>query len=690
MLPRYAAIATALLSCAACGGADGGADVDAGAPDGATPGPNIPWLAEGEPPVAPPVLTPCPSGWRETTDDDGTVCEPYPAGGAPSCAPGEAFFPGDGACTVVGTPCPSGDFADGLADDGSVVFVREGATGGDGSRASPYGSLAEVALSTIGDGRTLALARGSYEGTLPLRAGARVVGACASSTIVVGPSAPVASVVTVTSAGTPALVRDLTIRPTGQPGVVLEGAGRQIELESVVIEHATAYALYASAGAVITAHELVATDGEATTGGILGVAAVADGGATLAISRASFERARSAAVIASGPGTSVSLEDALVRDVEGQEIDGDFGRGLVAESGADVVFERVVIERTHDAGLAITDVGTTVALRASIVRDGLGTAATGYAGDGASVADGGHLEVRRSLFERNPSVGILATGAGASADIEDVVVRDGMSDAEGLGGGGVISERGAQLTATRLVVARTVLIGLAVFGPGATMSLVDTRIRDSRPRESDGMFGRALANEGVAVLDLTRVIVDGSTELGLGVSDPGGVVTATDFLIRDIESTPVDGELGRGINLQDGATGTFERVVVRDTRDVGISGIDSEMTFDDLVVEDTTERACVTTTCADLPFGHGIVVTRGAMTFRGFAVHRAAVCGVMVAEGMLDLERGEVSGSRIGACVQVPGYDLSRLSDEVRYFDNGINLDSTTLPVPTIVPPRGG
>lgn len=56
----------------------------------------------------------------------------------------------------------------------------------------------------------------------------------------------------------------------------------------------------------------------------------------------------------------------------------------------------------------------------------------------------------------------------------------------------------------------------------------------------------------------------------------------------------------------------------------------------------------------------------------------------------LDLREGVVTGSPIGACVQQDGYDIARLSDGVEYYDNDINLDSTSLPVPSPVNPVAG
>ncbi|MCH6550946.1 MAG: hypothetical protein IH804_02900 [Planctomycetes bacterium] len=49
-----------------------------------------------------------------------------------------------------------------------------------------------------------------------------------------------------------------------------------------------------------------------------------------------------------------------------------------------------------------------------------------------------------------------------------------------------------------------------------------------------------------------------------------------------------------------------------------------------------------------------------------------------------DLERGVVSDSEVGVCVQSDGYDLSRLQMDVQYRDNTTNLDTTALPVPEV------
>jgi hypothetical protein len=48
----------------------------------------------------------------------------------------------------------------------------------------------------------------------------------------------------------------------------------------------------------------------------------------------------------------------------------------------------------------------------------------------------------------------------------------------------------------------------------------------------------------------------------------------------------------------------------------------------------------------------------------------------------LELLDGEVRQNTIGACLQVDGHDTSRLTERVRFVDNGVNLQSTDLPIP--------
>jgi hypothetical protein len=66
-----------------------------------------------------------------------------------------------------------------------------------------------------------------------------------------------------------------------------------------------------------------------------------------------------------------------------------------------------------------------------------------------------------------------------------------------------------------------------------------------------------------------------------------------------------------------------------------------------------------------------------------FRVRGSPLVGVQLAlGGEVDLVEGEVVENVVGVNVQVPDYDLSRLTERVEYRDNETNLDAMSLPVP--------
>ena len=140
--------------------------LDAGQPDIAPP--DIAWLDAGQPPVEAPVHTPCPEGWAEidTPDTRLVTCEPWPEGGQQECAADEAHFLGEPGCSVIGTRCPRGDWAEDLPSDRPVIYVLAGSpAGGEGSRSSPFGTIAQ-AIEAATPGTIVALSKGRDGGDL--------------------------------------------------------------------------------------------------------------------------------------------------------------------------------------------------------------------------------------------------------------------------------------------------------------------------------------------------------------------------------------------------------------------------------------------------------------------------------------------------------------------------------------------
>lgn len=177
----------------ACGEGPGSPDADAGTDaDDAGPAvspPDIPWLAEGMPAIAAPMLTPCPEGWHEVVEEGppggvATVtCDPFgddPTSEPDTCPDGWAHFAGDPGCAPVGAPCPAGDFPEGLPTDAEVLYVLSSAPpGGDGSQGAPLSTI-DAALSAASPGTVIAIGKGDYGEPVRVYRGVTLWGACAA------------------------------------------------------------------------------------------------------------------------------------------------------------------------------------------------------------------------------------------------------------------------------------------------------------------------------------------------------------------------------------------------------------------------------------------------------------------------------------------------------------------------------
>jgi hypothetical protein len=49
----------------------------------------------------------------------------------------------------------------------------------------------------------------------------------------------------------------------------------------------------------------------------------------------------------------------------------------------------------------------------------------------------------------------------------------------------------------------------------------------------------------------------------------------------------------------------------------------------------------------------------------------------------MDLSDGEISRNTIGLNIQIATFDLGRVMDRVAWSENGLDLDSAALPVPS-------
>jgi len=755
-------------------GTDSAVDAgDAGADTGFIPAP--PALP------APMNATPCPDGWRERTlEAEAVACEPYATDAPSDCGPFEAHFPGTSGCVGIGAGCPAGQFPD-VPAGASALYVAEGATGGDGTLAAPFGMIREAAL-VARSGDVIAVGKGSYTDEITLRSGVELRGACAAETVITSASAvAVAGVVNVSSADV--VIRDLRIADAARSGLVVDGGSATVE--GVIIEDATVAGVRVmDSGSVTITDAIVRGTRVAASDPRSGSGLVAESGATLVMERMFVDDNRARGVSAVGAGVTLSVVDS--------EVSRSGALGIVTENGANATIERVYGAMNAVVGIVSGGAETSVALTHVVLR--------GTEGMGLAAVMGGALLLSKSAIESSDQYGVLADDGGASVDLEDVAILATRADFVPQGRA-IFAAIDATVTARRVLAHRSKQNAVSLSGPSVSFVAEDLTIIDTEVQPDDLTHGRGLSMEGGARAELDRVWIDRSREAaiiaisddtfldaedltitgtlprdaddrfgrglvveygadaevrraliadnldaavyvnqpntsllledavirdtgpelsssvrGLGVevirgaamtmrrveilrSREVGIIVASrssidiqDVRILDTAPSEWDGAYGRGFNIQVDSTATGRGLTIERCGEAGLMAAGGGVVVDlsDVLIRDVTRVTCSREGRCQDGFGMGLGVYEGSRaTLTDFVIERAATCGVQVDGADLDLSRGTVSSSTIGACVGSADFDLARLQNEVVYVDNDTNVDATRLPVPDIIDTPG-
>jgi hypothetical protein len=675
--------------------ADGGdADGDDVPEVGPTP-PEIPWLDAGQPEIAPPVLTPCPAGWREVTDAESGIvsCDPWPEGGPIDCAAvGEAHFPGEPGCARIGSACPAGDWAEDLPTDVTVLYVKAGASaGGDGTATLPFATIAD-AVAAGRSGTVIALSKGTFDEAVLLPGHMTLWGACVAETLVTCSTASSAAG-TVTALGQGATMQNLRVSGA-RPGIWLGGTV-SLDLQGVLVTDAVWFGISVDNGAAVTGHGVVVRGTRPRTSGATeGRGLDVSRAGTVDLTQVAFFDDDEAGVAAYNAGSTVRLTDVAIR--------GAGTRAVSAQSGGRIEITNGALDGNGQFGVFAIGAETTVVLSGAVIRD-IEPSADGATGRGLEAQEGASITAGRCLFDRNGNAAIYATGAGTAITLSDVVARATAGTDVEQSGRGLIVEGGASADAARAVFDRDTSLGISVAGAGSVGRFEDIVVRGTEPWEGVQLGHGLQVNRGARV-EIARALFDGNHEIGLYAWGEGTELVAEDIVIRDTHGSGVDGEYGRGLGVADGAHGQVTRGLFERNREVGVGAglAGAELELLDVQIVDTLERECATDGCVGEGAGFGMGSYCGShVAATRFRVLHSALCGIQLAPGRdrddvpctvggtMDLHDGEVaSGTVCGANLQVEGFDINRLTDNVWYHDNnGLNLDTTEMPVPPAAPP---
>jgi hypothetical protein len=130
-------------------------------------------------------------------------------------------------------------------------------------------------------------------------------------------------------------------------------------------------------------------------------------GAEVVVDRAEFDRNREVGVFASQPATKLTMRDVIIQDTLNNENDLAYGLGLVCQYGAEVTVERALVDRNRDIGVVASQPGTTLTMTDVVVQNTRSGELYDEYGVGVAVAVQASLTMNRSRLRSNRVAALL-------------------------------------------------------------------------------------------------------------------------------------------------------------------------------------------------------------------------------------------------------------------------------------------
>jgi hypothetical protein len=631
-------------------------------------GPPLDGLMPAEP--APPTFQSwtCRPGWvPETrlagTPQEFTICAPPPL--PTNCATGTMAVLGEATCQPIGAACPSGDFPVGLPAGATVIYVKAGGNGGNGSMSSPYGDLAN-ALGRAPTGAIIAIAKGTYtllSAELNPSKAVTLWGACAAQTkLVSSPSGVLGiySAITVTA-------KNLTLTGDGIGVSLLYGGG--VILDGVVLSSLLYFGIQVGAfpddacKATLNNVAVIGTRAGPDVPGN-GIGMQVGPQAQVQITRSIFDGNHGAAIEAYGnpapPTTTITLTDVILRNTTSSINASGLpagGFGIEAIGGTEVHGSGLLVENNTYTGISVEgydasqpiDSQVTLSLEDVVVRNNgnpdldPNTAGLDMAGLGAAFQ--ASVTVNRGRFEGNYVRGILSnrgvtTGTtpsvGGSLNLQNIVVTGTLSSNVSPQAAGLLTDTtpttvsGALFEGNHYAAVASLRRPNAV--PGVKTTLTDVVIADTVPAVfSDGTrFASALQSSSGDMVERAIILnhqLEAVVLFDWLVAGPMPTLDLTDVLIDNL-GVPGTGPT-LGLNAVGMVKATATRMVVRGCRGGGVNGSSFPddrgtplIALTDVLVEQTTDAD-------DGEFGDGVYIQQGAVSMTRARIRSSSRSGVL-------------------------------------------------------------
>ncbi|HSO35625.1 MAG TPA: right-handed parallel beta-helix repeat-containing protein, partial [Labilithrix sp.] len=402
-------------------------------------------------------------------------------------------------------------------------------------------------------------------------------------------------------------------------GIIARNAATaEIVASSLAGNHETAVVSYGPGTRVTMTDSVI--DGTKSSGVGYGRGVLVDGG-LITLERVTLSGNNDIGLLAEAKGTATLTDSVVLGTLPAA--DKTNGLGVSAIQGSTVTLKGSAVIGSHQSGVAAIGPNAKLLLEDSLVAD-TQTDAQAERGFGVDLESGGTAELKGSALVGNASAGVGALDAGSRVTMTGSVVLATRADGKKKGGRGLAIETGAAAAISTSAFIGNRDIGISVRGAGATATVDQTVVRNTLPLESNGTHGRGievgsggkatvarasfLANHGVAVLAISK-----------------GSIDMQNAWIADTDADKASGGPGRAATVQDGAAMTMLGVVAQRSRQaafvvasggasLGVRGSRVE----DVAAGDGGE------------FGHGILALEGGtLALDDVTVRRCASVGLV-------------------------------------------------------------
>jgi hypothetical protein len=250
--------------------------------------------------------------------------------------------------------------------------------------------------------------------------------------------------------------------------------------------------------------------------------------------------------------------------------------------------------------------------------------------------------------------------------------------------------------------------GFGIRQRGGSLTLTDVRVARTREDSASMVHGTGILLSCGVQARMSAVSLFSNDTSGLFLAGEGTEVTALGVEIRGTRAhsafaDPANGNSWGAIHVRDSARLELRGFSVVRNWAYGVD-VDARGTalLEFGTIGNTLGLDRLFPSRSEFPAGmNALAAGGGQLGMRHFISTRADLCGLQIArDGGMDLfgdllvlgggrsrSTSEVSFSPIGVCLQVPGYDVARLTDGVVFRGNGTAVEATDLPVPEISDP---